>query len=289
MTVKKIIYFLLCVAFMPASCKKSASPAGPAGAPVITTANISHITSSTAISAVSISKIDDSFIVSGMVWNTQPHPVVSLSTKITNFNRVTKYTDTLTGLSGGITYYVRAFLTTKDSVYYGNEISFTTVVPPVAIGNSYAGGIIFYVDPSKAHGLVAAPFDQGISVPWDNGNYQNIKTNFVTATAIGTGSANTDAIIQQLGATPPGYAALTCRSLVLNGFKDWFLPSKDELFLVKKNLFDAGFGNFQATAYWSSSTDNVSDFYVWLQNFNNDTPVLTNISLDEGVRAVRAF
>jgi len=274
---------------MQASCKKSVSSVGLVASPVVTTAAVRNITSSTAISAVSISKIDDSFIASGTVWNIQPHPLVGSSAKVINFNRVTKYTDTLTGLIGGVTYYARAFLTTKDSVYYGNEVSFTTIVPPIAIGNSYAGGLIFYIDSTKIHGLVAATIDQGITIPWDNGNDKNISVNFITSTGIGTGLANTNAIIGQLGTTPAGYAALTCHNLTLNGYKDWYLPSKDELHLMKVNLFDAGLGNFQGLAYWSSSTDYVSDFYSWCQVFKNDNPVLTDIATPESVRAVRSF
>ncbi len=289
MTVKRFIYFLLCAAFVQASCKKSASPTGPTTPPVVTTANVSHITASTAVSAVSISKIDDSFIVSGMVWNTDPHPTVGLSTKVTNFNRTTKYTDTITGLTGGVTYYARAFLTTKDSVYYGNEVSFTTTTPPIAIGNSYGGGLIFYIDSTKKHGLVAATTDQSVATVWNNGNYKYISIVFVTPTAVGTGIANTDFIIQQLGNTGTPYAASVCRSLVSNGFRDWSLPSRDELSLMKTNLFDKGLGNFQGLAYWSSSTDAEPDFLVWRQDFVDDNAAVTDISSNEAVRAIRAF
>src|SRR4051812_3746606 len=43
-----------------------------------------------------------------------------------------------------------------------------TPTPPVvpAIGISYAGGIIFYLDSTGQHGLVAAPADQKTAAEW---------------------------------------------------------------------------------------------------------------------------
>ena len=42
------------------------------------------------------------------------------------------------------------------------------------IGSSYQGGIIFYLDSSKQHGLIAAPMDQSAGIQWYNGS--NIST-----------------------------------------------------------------------------------------------------------------
>ena len=62
---------------------------------------------------------------------------------------------------------------------------------PLAIGDTYQGGIIFYLD-GNGGGLIAAEADQSSGIQWYNGSYV---TTGATGTAIGTGSANTDAII----------------------------------------------------------------------------------------------
>jgi len=83
----------------------------------------------------------------------------------------------------------------------------TAVFPEtvLAVGDSYGGGIVAYIlqsgdpgyDESVQHGLIAATSDQG-SAAWSN------ITNFLlgtTGTALGTGQANTTAIVGQAGCT----------------------------------------------------------------------------------------
>ncbi len=144
-------------------------------------------------------------------------------------------------------------------------------------------GIVFYVTDGGLHGLEAAPIDQNPS-SWSN-LYSLVGT---TKTAIGTGSANTDAIIGQSGHVTS--AAQICRDYRKDEEGYWFLPSKDELDLMYKNLHLAGLGGFEAavgTFYWSSSE--VTDGAAWYQRFDNGTQDVTDKSYIRLVRAVRAF
>jgi hypothetical protein len=128
-------------------------------------------------------------------------------------------------------------------VVYGNEVSFTT---GLGIGSFHSGGIVFFLDSTGEHGLVCATSDQG-SFPW--GCYG---TNIGTSTSIGTGQINTNLILSQCSNRP--IAASVCDDLILNGYSDWYLPSKDELDILYTNLRNhpvAGFGN--SGWYWSSS------------------------------------
>jgi len=279
--------FLAAAIVFIGSCKKS-STVPPANATAVTTANMSAVTSSTATGGGTINDISADFIACGICWDTKPDPTIALTSKVVSFNKTLSFSGTLTGLSGGITYYVRAFETTTAGVTYGNQVSFTSTPATIAIGNSYAGGLIFYSDSTKMHGLVAAPYDQASSVVWDNGNFQAFNALFTTSTAIGYGKMNTDSILNVLG-TSPNYAALTCTGIVINGFSDWFLPSRDELYLVKTKLYDAKLGNFTGQVYWSSSTDVVTSFYAWEQNMVDGSFKLILTSNPESVRAVRAF
>jgi uncharacterized protein (TIGR02145 family) len=147
------------------------------------------------------------------------------------------------------------------------------------IGQSYGGGIIFYIDGTGGHGLIAAPNDQG-SAEW--GCYTIVMGAY--GTAIGTGQANTTAIVSYCN--EPGIPARLCNDLVLNGYSDWFLPSVDEmhqLYLQKSVV--GGFSD--DNSYWSSSEVNWLNSYG--VNFYNGLQGVTSKTLHFSVRAVRAF
>ena len=70
---------------------------------------------------------------------------------------------------------------------------------------------------------------------------------------------------------PEDYAALECREFSLNGFTDWFMPSKDELNEMYKQK--EMIGGFKPFAYWSSTE--VSASRAWFQNFGAGQQVKT--------------
>ncbi len=113
-------------------------------------------------------------------------------------------------------------------------------------GKTYAGGLIFYLNTTDGTGLVATPSDLG-QAQWGCAGTEIGGTN----RDVGTGQANTTTIVT--ACTAPGIAAKICDDLVLNGFSDWFLPSKDELLAMYRNLKAKDFGSFQNRNYWSSS------------------------------------
>ncbi len=69
--------------------------------------------------------------------------------------------------------------------------------------------------------------------------------------------------------------------------KDWFLPSKDELNLMYKNLYKNGVGGFAGYPYWSSSEGSAN--YAWNQYFGTGGQTSNGEDLTSRVRAVRAF
>lgn len=124
------------------------------------------------------------------------------------------------------------------------------------IGDSYHGGIIFYLDSTHTHGLVAATADQGIETAWKNGS--NVITN-ATGTDIGTGLDNTNKIVAAQGNTG-SYAALLCYNYAVETYDNWYLPSKKELALLFKR---ASVVNLSDGDYWSSSETGKSK--AWAQ------------------------
>jgi len=252
--------------------------------PTLTTTAISVITSTTAISGGNVTSDGGATVTSrGVCWNTASGATISNS-KTTDGTGTGAFTSSVTGLTLGNTYYVRAYATNSAGIAYGNEISFTTVL---AIGDSFQGGIVAYIlqyyDPGyvagQTRGIIAAPGDQSTGLQWYNGSYI---TTGATATALGSGNANTNAIVAAQGAG--SYAAKLCYDLVLGGYSDWYLPSKDEL--NKLYLNKAAIGGFVNNYYWSSSEYNNSN--AWYQFFQ-DGSQSNYAKLDMYVRAVRAF
>jgi hypothetical protein len=150
-----------------------------------------------------------------------------------------------------------------------------------------AGGWVFYDKGEYSEGwryLEAAPSDQSSDIQWYNGSVIDIKT----GTAVGTGKANTDAIVDAQGGIR--YAATLCKNLTINGFSDWFLPSKDELNLMYTNLKKAGLGGFGEGFLWSSSQNYKYNYYsAWMQLFSDGFQSYYSGTSKYSVRAVRAF
>ena len=157
--------------------------------------------------------------------------------------------------------------------------------PSPAIGDTYQGGIVFYLD-GNGGGLIAAPSDQS-SAAW--GCYgQSIGG---TSSALGTGAANTTAIVS--GCSETAIAARICADLTLGGYTDWFFPSKDELNLMYENIGPGDelglgdIGNFGSNVYWSSTQ--VDSSRAWKQGFTAGFQAFGNKGVSNNVRAVRAF
>ena len=168
----------------------------------------------------------------------------------------------------------------------GGDVKDQTI-SDLAIGDTYQGGVVFYLDGSGG-GLIAALSDQSNGLQWYNGS--NVTTT-ATGTAIGTGSANTDAIIAVQGTTQIDYAAGLARAYDGGGYTDWFLPSKDALnqMYLKKDALEAnaGFNAFAGDAYTSSTE--LSAGKASAQHFNNSDAHGHDKSQEDSVRAVRAF
>lgn len=166
----------------------------------------------------------------------------------------------------------------------------------LAVGDAYAGGYIIHLNSTKQGGIVCAKLDQsgGNAIQWA-GNV-NSNTN-ATGTAVGTGQANTTAIVNDQG-TAIHYAARICNELVLEGYSDWYLPSKDELNLMF-SLALSSKGNFQDNIYWSSTEEPTGSSGgesgdAWCQDFDSNYGNYGDQNYDGKnskhiVRAVRTF
>ena len=254
--------------------------------PTIKTTAVLGVTSTTASSGGTISSNGGAAVTArGVCWATTQNPSIA-DYKTVDGAGSGSYASTLTGLTPGTTYFVRAYATNSVGTSYGAQDTITATIS--FIGEKFQGGIVFYIDASGQHGLIAAPTDQTVNIPWWNGSY---KSTGATGTAVGTGQANTKAIILAQGSG--NNAASICRSLTIGGYTDWFLPSKDELNLMFVNIgpgangANANLGGFGIYVYWSSSESNSQT--AWSQLFKTGYQYYNYKDYLFLVRAVRAF
>jgi hypothetical protein len=251
--------------------------------PTINTTTVSGISYTSANCGGSVTNDGGTDVtVRGVCWSTSPNPTVALSTKTADGTGAGTFASSITGLTGGTTYYVRAYATNSVGTAYGTQQTFTTTIASsITIGQTYAGGIVFYIDGTGQHGLVCAPNDQG-TAPW--GCYGT--STGATGLTIGTGASNSAAIVT--GCAESSIAAKLCDNLVLNGYSDWYLPSRDELKAMYQQLKVNGIGNFVNDNYWSSSESSFT--YAWYVNFSNGNANDDFLKFFiNSVRAVRAF
>lgn len=171
----------------------------------------------------------------------------------------------------------------------------------LSIGNFHEGGVIFYLDDTGQHGLVCATEDQSDEAIW--GCFEQ-KTPGADGVAIGTGLQNSLDIVADANCDASSFrddwASDLCLSLTLNGYEDWFLPSRDELnqMYVNKNVIDAtaianagaAFVAFEDEfLYWNSTEINGIVSNGGCQNFNDGKSIGCGKNGINLVRAVRAF
>ena len=120
---------------------------------------------------------------------------------------------------------------------------------PYSVGDiGPGGGCVFFVSNGGCNGLEAAPLDQSSGSPWGCG----VTPTGATGLAIGTGAANTIAILGNACSVPVN-AAEVASNYSGGGFNDWFLPSEDELNEMYIQLHLNGMCNFTNLFYWTSS------------------------------------
>lgn len=172
--------------------------------------------------------------------------------------------------------------------YYTRQIKHRIVneLSDLQPADYYQGGLLFHVD--DRFGMVLTPFE--LKEPYHGHQAftsfgcMDVEIPKARNTAIGTGRTNTIEILKKCDTLAK--AAFVCDTLNLNGFDDWFLPSKDELDRVneiQKNpltpiITDRYNGLFY---HWSSTESDAQSAY------NTYTLVFKNREC--WIRAARQF
>jgi hypothetical protein len=304
------------------------APDPPAPPTLITTAAIAGIDVPTPGST------PDTTVSSGAGYTAS----VTWSGALTSDNKLksnTQYTATisLTATAGyTLTGVAANFFTVAgaNSVTNGANSGVVTAVFPgvvYSIGNTGpAGGIIFMTPSTRVSGLGGDSYYEAAPTGWGNGIAVDTSTSTpeitgtsttdpqlrwcdnttatvgVTGTAIGTGKANTAAIVSggdvncTLGA---GFTADRYTSTGATPYSDWFLPSLDELNQLCRYARDeaqstndcSSSGSLRAgfvAAYFGSSSENGPTF-LWIQTFAGSSTGGGAKGATSYIRPVRSF
>ncbi|WP_291869354.1 DUF1566 domain-containing protein [Maribacter sp.] len=189
-----------------------------------------------------------------------------------------------------------ATISVDNGVYSVSATASVNIENINEIGDFNHGGVIFWVDPTSnnSSGLVCAITDQGTNVSW------GCQGTFISGTSdsIGSGATNTAVIVA--GCTTTGIAADIASNATIDGYSDWFLPSRSELtqmYSQKAIINSTAIANGGAafidsnlsTRYWSSTESNNNT--AWCKYFanGNDAGLNKGASAYFQVRAIRAF
>jgi hypothetical protein len=233
--------------------------------------------------------------------------VVTGSTAITNV----KTTGTLT--AGTVTY-PNTHNTTAGQVLSINSTGAAAWTTPGGvthtIGESYGGGIVFYVWDGGAHGLIGAntELNNGQAMTWGGGS-----TSYVGTTSfygVLGGKLNTQRILNVIpvptyGNGDPGNgprsaafwaATYLSSAVVVNGvtitpqFSDWYLPNAYELTLFAAQSAYFPNCNFATHIHWSSSERSDYAYLAYALGANSSTNTYQDAkSSTNYVVAIRSF
>lgn len=272
----------------------------PPELPTLTTREPYAVAVTSAVTGGEVTNAGDAPVTArGVVHGTNPNPTVDNDIKVASGSGTGSFNALLSGLTAGTRYYVRAYATSSEGTAYGDEYSFLTQVSKVYYVSEEgpAGGIVYYDKGSYSDGwryLEMAPagwagqFDPWVDLEWGcDGTLVG-----GTSTDVGTGKENTDVILAN-DCAGPGTAVQIAANADINGYIDWFLPSRDELSMIYDNLFNLG-PNFHSTygfatlTYTSSSEIDATG--SWGVAFGSGSDVQnskTNATI--AVRPVRRF
>jgi hypothetical protein len=222
----------------------------------------------------------------GVCWGLSANPSLTSNLGFTNDGAgIATYVSSLTGLSIGTIYHVRAYATNIGGTAYGSDLVFTetaaTLGQVVTFITGSLSAVVFSVDGTGLHGLMADQYGPFSTADW------GCAATLVGAngTAVGTGQANTTAIIASntlnacISLGPLG--SFAAEETQFDG-PDWYLPSKDEVTLLWTNravdpILDGNLVFAQGQAnFWSSSEFDASN--AW--NFNGTTWFSVGVKAD---------
>jgi len=130
--------------------------------PEVSTGVVTGVTATGAEVTAAVTGDGGSFVSErGVVYAMTPNPTVTESTKLSAGSGTGPFTTVLTGLSSRSTYFLRAYAVNSHGTAYGEEVSATTLAPPVSLAT---------VSTSQVSGLTSSTLIAGGTVLADGGS-----------------------------------------------------------------------------------------------------------------------
>lgn len=187
----------------------------------------------------------------GFVYGPTPNPTINDSSVGTYISGDDDYEIQISNLSYNTVYYFRSYTvvhTNETNLFiYGEQKQFRTTgytgpaggYVAVDMGEENGGWRYLEIHPTS----LQHPSSNGYGAHWGTSGYiSGISDQF------GSGLQNTQMIVNNV--TSSNCAARLCYDLTLNGYSDWFLPSKDEALTIANTLRSA---NIVLSPFWTST------------------------------------
>ena len=228
--------------------------------PTLTTITVSSITETTFVSGGNITNNGGGAVTSrGVCWSTSSNPTTADNSSV-NGSGTGSFVSNLSGLTGGTTYYVRAYAINSVGTAYGNEVSFTTTTSSSSItdadGNVYTS-VTIGTQEWMTENLRTTKYSDGTVIPnvTSNSDWSNLSTG---AWCNYSNSSTNDATYGKLY----NWYAVNTNKLCPTG---WHVPSDAEWTVLTDYLAADGHSGaegraLKATSGWNSGGNGTDDY-----------------------------
>ena len=140
-------------------------------------------------------------------------------------------------------------LTIVSCINIDDDSGTNSEVEDLKVGEMYGGGIVFYIDSTGKHGLIAAESD----LTTDGSNLHSWGAQGIL---LGTNDRNDGQKNLELAKSYDGVSLIKyCSTIEWRGYSDWYLGADNEMAILQENIdIVGGFsGNSNEAKYWTST------------------------------------
>ena len=187
------------------------TPVDTATLPTVITGAVSGTSETTAMCGGNVTSDGGANVTArGVCWSTSQNPTISNS-HTTDGSGTGSFTSSLTGLTAGTTYYVRAYATNSEGTAYGSQVNFTTQLDSTQSYHDFIGTTYYDLQSNgSVSNKIVAHSDGTVSVVWTtNGSEASSRGtgyNYFNGTSWINSPSSTDRIENER----TGWGTLTC-------------------------------------------------------------------------------